>query len=228
MDKDCRVRVNCHAVKSSQYEAIAFMPGIIVKWFRDMFFDGKPYSELDKEAEKIPVGSHGMMCAFSDVMDYISWKHASPTFTNFSFNDKFNKYTFYRAILENAALVTKGHLELVAEVTGCMPNEIVFAGGASQSPLWCQILADVIGLPVNVPVVKEATALGAAILAGKGAGLYADVAETAERLVKWDAKYLPNKLNAGIYEEIYRNWRKMYGGILKLSNDGVIKHMWKA
>lgn len=97
----------------------------------------------------------------------------APTFTNFDFDpEKFNKYTFYRAIMENTAMVTRGHLELVREATGNAPSEIVFAGGASKGDIWCQILADVLGLPVKVPVVKEATALGAAILAGYGVACF--------------------------------------------------------
>ena len=102
-----------------------------------------------------------MMCAFSDVMNYISWRHASPMFINFDFDpDKFNRYAFYRAIMENTAMVTYGHMQLVRESTGNIPKEVVFASGASKSELWCQILCDVLGIPVNVPNVKEATALG--------------------------------------------------------------------
>ena len=113
-----------------------------------------------------------MMCTFSDVMNFINWKHAAPTFTNFQLDPAhFNRYTFYRAILENTALVTKGHMELVQESTGHMPSEVIFASGASKSPLWSQILADVLGIPVKVPAVKEATALGAALIAGYGAGI---------------------------------------------------------
>ena len=183
-DAKCRVRVNCHAVPGMwQYEALAFMPGLAMRWYRDAFCQDEirrakelgtdPYALMNKEAEKIPAGSHGMMCTFSDVMNFIAWKHAAPTFTNFDFDAaKFNKYTFYRAIMENAALVTKGHLELVREATGNAPEEIVFASGASKGDVWCQIVADVLGLPVKVPVVKEATALGAAILAGYGVGIY--------------------------------------------------------
>ena len=138
-----------------------------------------------KEAEKIPAGSYGMVCAFSDIMNFINWKHAAPTFTNFELDPtKFNRYTFYRAILENTALLVKGHMELVKEATGNMPSEIIFAGGASKSPLWSQILADVLGMPVRVPVVKEATALGAAIIAGYGVGLYSSIEEGAKRTVK--------------------------------------------
>lgn len=92
-------------------------------------------------------------------------------FINFDFDpDKFNRYTFYRAIMENTAMVTYGHMQLVRESTGNIPKEVVFASGASKSELWCQILADVLGIPVNVPNVKEATALGAAIMAGHGRG----------------------------------------------------------
>ena len=61
---------------------------------------------------------------------------------------------------------------------------LTFASGASKSPLWCQILADTTGLEVRVPEVKEATALGAAILAGVGVGIYENVSETAKKLVR--------------------------------------------
>lgn len=82
---------------------------------------------MNKEAEKIPAGSYGMVCAFSDIMNFINWKHAAPTFTNFELDPtKFNRYTFYRAILENTALLVKGHMELVKEATGNMPSEIIF------------------------------------------------------------------------------------------------------
>ena len=134
-----------------------------------------------------------MMCTFSDVMNFICWKHAAPTFTNFELDPaRFNRYTFYRAILENTAMLAKGHMELVRESTGNIPKEVVFANGASKSDLWCQIVADVLGLPVKVPVVKEASALGAAIIAGYGVGIYSSISDAAKKLVKWDKVYEPN------------------------------------
>jgi autoinducer 2 (AI-2) kinase len=184
---------------------------------------------MNEEAKLVPAGCHGMMCTFSDVMNYISWKHAAPTFTNFDFDPrKFSKFTFYRAIMENAAMITKGHLELVYEATGKKPEEIVFAGGASQSPLWCQILADVLNMEVKVPVVKEATALGTAILAGYGAGLYADISETARRLVKWENRYSPDPGNNAVYQALYEPWREVYKTQLELSDRRVTRHMWSA
>ncbi|NLB90203.1 MAG: autoinducer-2 kinase [Clostridiales bacterium] len=239
-DEKCRVRVNCHAVADMwQYEALAFKPGMVMRWYRDAFCQQEkalsketgtdPYDLMNEQAAKIPAGCHGMMCVFSDVMNFISWRHASPAFINFDMDpDKFNRYTFYRAIMENTAMVTYGHMRLVQEATGKVPQSVVFAGGASKSDLWCQILADVLGKAVHVPVVKEATALGAAILAGHGVGIYPDVSQAGRDLVKWDKEYLPNMDNHAVYQQMYPVWRKVYENQLALSDQGVTKHMWIA
>lgn len=239
-DPDCRVRVNCHAVPSLwQYEALAFKPGLVMRWFRDGFCQQEvelaaqtgrdPYDLMNEKAEKIPAGSYGMVCCFSDLMNFIQWKHASPTFTNFQLEpDKFNKYTFYRAILENTALLVRGHIQLVKEATGHEPEELIFAGGAAKSPLWCQILADVTGKPVKVPVVKEATALGAAILAGCGVGVYPSIEEGARRTVKWDRRFEPSAENAPVYDALYQTWRKVYPVQLDLCEQKVTRNMWIA
>ena len=239
-DPDCRVRINCHAIPDIwQYEALAFQPGLVMRWYRDSFCQAEKkraaetgtgvYDLMNKEAEKIPPGCYGMMCAFSDVMNFINWKHAAPTFSNFSLDpQKYNHYTFYRAILENAALVTKGHLNLLKDAVGHLPKEITFAGGAANSSLWAQILADVLGLPVKVPKVREATALGAAILAGYGIGLYHDIAETAKKLITIEKQFMPNKENHRIYCEIYGKWREFYQTQLRLCDRKITKNMWSA
>jgi autoinducer 2 (AI-2) kinase len=184
---------------------------------------------MDQAAAAVPAGSYGMICAFSDVMNYINWKHAAPSFLNFELDpEKYNKATFYRAIMENTALVTSGHLHLVEEVTANHPEKIVFAGGASKSPLWSQILADILNIPVEVPVVKEATALGAAILAGKGIGLYPDINNAVRSLVKMEKTFTPNPENRAVYEKAYEKWQAAYSQMLKLSDEKITKYMWCA
>ena len=108
------------------------------------------------------------------------------------------------------------------------PEEIVFAGGASKGDVWCQILADVTGLKVKVPVVREATALGAAILAGCGAGIYQDIPSACRRVVKWAKTFEPGPGNHKVYEEMYKTWRKVYAAQLALSDEGVTRYMWAA
>jgi autoinducer 2 (AI-2) kinase len=235
-----RVRVNCHAVPGVwQYEALAFKPGLVMRWFRDGFCQEEkriaketgrdPYDLMNEQAVKVPVGSYGMMCCFSDVMNFITWKHASPTFTNFEPDpEKFSKYTFYRAILENTAMLVKGHIELVKEATGNEPDQLIFAGGASVSNLWCQILADVTGKKVITPVVKEATALGAAIIAGYGVGIYPSIDEGAKKCAKMDKTFTPNADNKKIYDEMYPKWREVYKANLDLCDRKLTKNMWIA
>lgn len=239
-DRQCRVRVNCHSVPGIwQYEALAFKPGMVMRWYRDAFCAAEKelakaagrdaYDLMNEKAKDIPAGCYGMMCTFSDVMNYISWRHASPSFMNFDFDpQKYNRYTFYRAIMENTALVTYGHMKLVEETTGNVPDEVVFAGGASKSDLWCQILCDVLGKPVNVPRVKEATALGAAIMAGYGVGLYGDISGTAKKLVRMDKRYEPDMENHRTYMEMYKVWREVYARELAIADDRLTRYMWAA
>ena len=239
-DPGCRVRVNCAALPGLwQYEALAFKPGLVMRWFRDGFCQAEAeearrtgrdtYDLMNEKAKDIPAGCYGMQCCFSDTMNFIDWKHASPTFTNFLLEpEKFNKYTFYRAILENTALLVRSHIELVKESTGHEPDELIFAGGAAKSPLWSQIVADVTGKPVKVPVVKEATALGAAILAGVGVGLYDGVEDAVARTVKWDRQFQPDPSVMPVYDELYGNWQKLYPAQLALCGQGITRNMWIA
>ncbi|MFD1021070.1 autoinducer-2 kinase [Thalassobacillus hwangdonensis] len=240
MDDQCRVRINCHSVPDTwQYEAIAFFPGLVMRWFRDSFCELERYLEketgesiyaqLEKRAQRVPPGCHGMISTFSDKMNYISWKHAAPGFLNFKLDSEaFNKVTFYRALMENAAFITRGNIELVSNITDTSPTSITFAGGASKSDLWCQILADVLQLPVNVPTVKESTALGAAMCAGVGAGVYEDFEDAISQVVTFEKSYTPNKAHQPIYDELFSKWEKVYANQMKLADEGLTDHMWIA
>ncbi len=81
---------------------------------------------------------------------------------------------------------------------------------------------------MKVPVVKEAAALGTALYAGVGAGLYGSIKEAVDRLVQWETTFTPNMENHLLYLEIYETWRKVYAEQLKLADLGVTTHMWKA
>lgn len=239
-DRDCRIRVNCHVVPDLwQYELLAFYPGLVMRWFRDAFCDLEKlveertgvsaYALLDREAADVPVGSNGLMCTFSDVMNYLSWKHAAPSFINFDISpEAFGKKVFYHAILENAALVTLGHLKIVSGITGQTPDSLIFASGAAKSPLWCQIVADVLGCEIRVPKVKEATALGTAICAGVGAGIYPNIAEAGERFVTFVKTYRPHAENHQQYLALYERWRKVYITQLSNASTGLTRFLWKA
>lgn len=240
IDEKCRVRINCHSVPDTwQYEAIAFFPGLVMRWFRDSFCELERflekergvsiYQQLDERAKKVPAGCHGMISTFSDKMNYISWKHAAPSFIDFKLDsEKFNKPTFYRSIMENAAFVTKGNIDLVSDITNTSPKSITFGGGASKSNLWCQIISDVLNIPVKIPKVKESTALGAAICAGVGAGVYESFEQAIEKVVEFENTFYPNEENHAIYNELYNKWEKVYEKQMELADGGVTDYMWVA
>lgn len=103
------------------------------------------YSLLEDMAA-VPAGSHGIMPIFSDVMRFKSWYHAAPSFINLSIDaEKSNKASLFRALEENAAIVSSLNLDLIAKFSGVKADSLVFAGGGSKGKLWSQILADVTG-----------------------------------------------------------------------------------
>lgn len=92
-------------------------------------------------------------------MHFKQWYHAAPSFINLSIDpEKCNKATLFRALEENAAIVSACNLAQISQFSGVTFESLVFAGGGSKGALWSQILSDVTGLPVRVPVVREATA----------------------------------------------------------------------
>ncbi len=238
--KDMSLRVNPHIISSlSQAEGISFFSGLILRWFRDVFAyeeseqakkeNTDVYHILEQKASKVPVGSYGIMPIFSDTMKYKKWYHASPSFLNLSIDkDICNKASMFRALQENACIVSAINLQKIQKWTNTTIESIVFAGGASKGELFCQILADVSGCKVKVPKVIEATSLGCAIVAGVGAGIYEDVAKDSKRLVEWDREYIPIMENTKKYKDIQKKWEKAYEAQLKLVDDGITISMWKA
>ncbi len=239
-DPTARIRVNFAAQPALwQAEAIVFFPGIAVRWFRDALAPDlkaearragrDPYELLEELAARVPPGAYGLTPILSDAMDYLHWRHAAPSFLNFGLDPvRFHRGTFFRALEENAALVTRANLERIAAFAGVFPKEAVFAGGASKGKLWPQIVADVLQVPLKIPVVKEATALGAAIVAGVGVGLYPDAARAATALVRYERVVEPRRENREVYEEAYQRWREAYPVQLELADRGVTTSMWRA
>ena len=239
-DPEMNVRVNPHVIPGMlQAESISFFTGLTMRWFRDAFCAEEKliaerlgidtYTLLEEMASRVPPGSWGVMPIFSDRMRFKTWYHAAPSFINLSIDpDKCNKATLFRALEENAAIVSACNLQQIADFSNIHPSSLVFAGGGSKGKLWSQILADVSGLPVNIPVVKEATALGCAIAAGVGAGIFSSMAETGERLVRWERTHTPDPEKHELYQDSRDKWQAVYQDQLGLVDHGLTTSLWKA
>jgi autoinducer-2 kinase len=239
IDPQARVRTLCHAVPGLwMTEGIGFYCGIAMRWFRDAFCELEraeatrrgvdTYVVMEEAAATVAPGSEGISAIFSNVMDAKRWVQASPSFLGFDVDRPAasNRRACIRALEEQAAYTARGHLAIVSELTGRSFDELVFTGGAAKGTLWPQIVADVVGLPVRVPVVKESTALGAALYAGIGAGLYRDIGEAVGAVVRTDRTLEPVPETRRTYDERYEAWRALYPRILDLSEDGLLRPMW--
>ena len=84
------------------------------------------------------------------------------------------------------------------------------------------------GVPVRVPVVKESTALGAAICAGLGAGIYALARATPTGSSASSAPSSRTRTPSAAYEDLYPAWLEAYERLLELAADGVVRPLWRA
>jgi autoinducer 2 (AI-2) kinase len=239
-DPTGRIRINFHAVPGQwQAETIVFFAGLAARWMRDAIFpDVKtaacaagrdPYAVLEEMAGAVPVGSNGVVPVFSDAMDYMHWMHAAPTFANLSVDpEKCDRITLFRALLENTAIVVRSNIERITDIGAPYPRSAIFASGASKGRLWPQIVADVLGVPLRIPVVKEATALGAAICAGVGIGTFRSFPDAIERTVSFEREVEPRPEFGPIYAEMKERWTAVYAVQLELARRGVTESMWRA
>ena len=108
-----------------------------------------------------------------------------------------------RALLEGVAFGHRQHVETL-RTAGANFNSAILSGGGSRSSIWPQIFADVLGLPISVARSRETGALGAAIAAGTGAGLFTDFGDGAAAMVRADRHYHPD---AGLREHYARRYR---------------------
>lgn len=241
IDPQARLRTLCHALPGQwMMEGIGFYCGLSMRWFRDAFCDlekleaarmgGDPYALMERFAQDVPPGSNGVIAILSNLMVASRWIHASPAFVQFNLGDPANsgRKECIRAIEEAAAYVSLGHMRVIEEIMAGAIEQAVFTGGASKGTLWPRIMADVLGIPVRVPRVKESTALGAAMLAGVGAGIYPDIPTAAREVVAFDETIEPDPATHSAYLELYDSWRSVYTAQLSLVEGGLLKPLWRA
>lgn len=212
--------VNCHAVPDRwSVGGPMSSTGGCLQWFarnvaRSQVEEAgrqgvSPYARLDALAEPVPPGSEGLVCIPSLVGDRAPlWDpDRRGIFAGLSLLHGVGHMA--RAILEGSAFASRVMVERLEEC-GVSPDEITLAGGGALSPLWCQIRADVVGRPVSVPDVVEATNLGSALLVAVALSHYTDCATAARAMVRTGRRYEPDPARREAYESAYRSYRKLH------------------
>jgi autoinducer 2 (AI-2) kinase len=241
IDPAVRLRTLCHVTPGQwMLEGIGFYCGMAMRWYRDAFCDSEvavarsrgvdPYLVMEEAASLIPPGSNGVYAILSNLMNARRWTHASPSFLQFDVGNPAGsgRAACIRAIEEAAAYVVRGHFDIVCGLTASRPAELTFSGGAAKGMLWPQIIADVLGMPVHIPAVTESSALGAALCAGMGAGLYGSLTELEPELRKRAATFEPGPAAVSAYNDSYARWQQVYQRMLSLSDECLLSPLWRA
>ncbi len=183
-----------------------------VSWYIDKFasdlrnplLGAGPEALLEAAAAKVPAGSAGLLLVpyWSSVMNPY-WDPAATGIT-IGWTGAHGREHFYRAILEGIAYEQRLVGDAMMAATGQPFSEYVTMGGGSRSDLWCQIMADVTGVPVARPLTSEATCLGAGILAAVAAGWYSDAYAAAEAMSRSGQRFVPDPTHQPIYQKIYQ------------------------
>jgi sugar (pentulose or hexulose) kinase len=113
-----------------------------------------------------------------------------------------------RAVLENVAFALRGSLETLEAVTGVSAAEVRLGGGMARSATFRRLLTDVVGRPVLVADAPEVSALGAAMCAAVGAGLYGSLSE-AQAMCPPLSRLEPDPSFVADYQDFYRRWQHL-------------------
>lgn len=192
--------------------------GACLKWIADEFYQAERadpkvanvYALMDQKVQTVPPGSDYLVCTpwmygeRAPVAD--TWVRA--TFFNLSADH--TREHLLRAVYEGVAYNLRWIIEIVEKKFGFpLPVLRVIGGGARGAP-WMQIIADVTGRRVeSVAHPLEAGAVGIALTAGVGLGLYPDL-QTLKKVVRVEREFEPQACNAECYDCLYRAYRRLY------------------
>lgn len=220
IDPKGRVHTFCCAVPGVWHVmGVTQGAGLSLKWFRDNFCHEEmiaaagmkkdPYFLMDKQAEEIPIGSDRLL-----YLPYLMGErtpHLDPNCRGvfFGLSAMHTRQHLLRAVMEGVTFSQRDSVEVLREM-GVSINEMLACGGGGSSPLWRQMLADVYGCPVKTVVSKEGPALGVAILAGAGTGVYSSVQDGCAAVIKTNPPQNPISQNSAEYEKFYSIYRALY------------------
>lgn len=220
IDKLGRVHTCCAAVPNSWHVmGVTQGAGLSLKWFRDNFCESEketarlmgvdPYYLMDKQADTVAIGANRLL-----YLPYLMGErtpHLDPDARGvfFGLSAMHTKKDMLRAVMEGVSYSLRDCVEVFKQMD-INVSDMMACGGGGSSPLWRQMLADLYNCPVKTASSKEGPALGVALLAATGAGIYSSVPEACKAVCKVDKVQNPVVENVPKYEECYQLYTEIY------------------
>lgn len=220
IDPKGRVHTCCAAVPNTWHVmGVTQGAGLSLKWFRDNFCGSEKeiahlmgvdeYYLMDKQAETVEVGSNRLL-----YLPYLMGErtpHLDPNARGvfFGLSAMHTKKDMLRAVMEGVSYSLRDCVEVFKEMHISI-SDMMACGGGGSSPLWRSMLADLYNCPVKTLASKEGPALGVALLAAVGAGIYSSVPEACKAVIKVNKVQEPNEENVPEYEKYYKLYTEIY------------------
>ncbi|GAB4550158.1 MAG: xylulokinase [Anaerolineae bacterium] len=189
-----------------------------LRWFHDELSPTTSYDDLNTQIAAVPRGSYGLI--FAPYLTGERNPHPDPlargAFVGLTLRHGIPSMA--RAVMEGVAFGMRDQIELLRGV-GVNPTEAVIGGGAANSPVWRQMFADIMGMPLYTLNSLEGAALGAAILAAVGVSAYRSVPAAAEQILRREMTIQPDAAGVSDYARLYPIFRAAYPSLKQLYAD---------
>lgn len=192
----------------------------MVEWFRTNYgYEeaaaaagdvAKEWELLVEKAEHAPVGCNGAIFLphFSGAGTPNVDDNSAGAFVGL--NNLTDKGCMLRAIYEGLTFQMLEMMEVLEIGSGICCDSVLVTGGATKNEFWMQMKADVSGKKVVIPSAEESSALGVAMVAGIGMGIYADPKDAFQKTFQIKKEYYPRKDVHEKYKELYKIYKKIY------------------
>ncbi len=228
-DPQGRVHTFCCAVPGAWHVmGVTQAAGLSLKWLRDTLCEGEiarakaqnisAYALMDDMARSSPIGANRLLFLPYLMAERTPHLDADCRGVFFGLSAMHERRDLVRAVLEGVTYSLRDCLEVLRQMQVC-PASMAACGGGSASLLWRAMLADVFGIPITTMQSQEGPALGAAILAGVGAGVYESVPAACQMLLRQKETLAPQAQNTAAYERVYELYKKLYPALQGLYKD---------
>jgi xylulokinase len=210
-EPDGRLHAFCHAVPGRWHlMGVMLSAAGSLRWYRDTVAPGVGFDDLLAPAADIAPGSEGLL--FLPYLTGERTPHPDPlargAFVGLTVRHTLPHMT--RSVLEGVAFGLRDSFELMKGVGLSEIRQVRVSGGGARSPLWRQILADVLDSELVTVNTTEGAAYGAALLAGVGAGVWPDVDAACAASVHVTGSAAPDAATAARYTPLYARYRELY------------------
>jgi xylulokinase len=177
------------------------------KWWLDNILKSDDYAGEQREITKLGENSVFFLPALMGERSPVNDPNARGVFLGMTLDT--TRADMTQAIMEGVAFSLRSSLR-IAGYLGVEAREATICGGGAKSELWCNIIANVIGIPISTTEVEEGPAYGSAILASVGCGRYKSVQEACSKLIKIKKTYECKPELVAKYNKQYEKFRKIY------------------